>query len=265
MASLTLLCTESSLKLKSYKLLLPLLNLMKYPPTVVLNLKFADRALKFAIPTECLDAALNNAEHVIVDCDYYKLSRAVPRSGDTVVDAGAFLGFYTATSSILAGKEGQVYAIEPNPNIAGFLSLNLELNHVKNTSIYPVAICPERGWARLYVGEYSSVSSLLREHVEKYTRVTGVREVKCIRLSSLLSYLGSVDVLKLDIEGMELEVLSEAFEQLKRVENLVIEVHKDIVDPRDVENLLFKSGFRKVVTYVLHELPWQLVVYAFKV
>lgn len=264
MASLNKLCTESPLRMKLYRLVLLASKFVRYPSTVILPFKFSSTTLKFAIPVGYLNAALNNAEHVLVNCDYYKFDKAVPKSGSTVVDAGAFIGFYTVASSTLVGVNGHVYAIEPNHSVVSYLDLNLKLNKSPNTWVYPVALCPEHGWARLYVGEYPSVSSLLREHVENYTTVRSVREVKCLKLSSLLGYLGSVDVLKLDIEGVEQEVLTEAFEQLKHVKSLIVEVHKDAVEPRDIEDLLLKSGFGRIVIYTSHETPWQLIIYAFR-
>jgi protein-L-isoaspartate O-methyltransferase len=37
------------------------------------------------------------------------------KNGDTVVDLGAHIGYYTALASELVGKNGEVYSFEPEP------------------------------------------------------------------------------------------------------------------------------------------------------
>ena len=54
--------------------------------------------------------------------------------------------------------------------------------------------------------------------------------VKTIRLSHLLRRLGFVDLLDLDIQGAELEVLSEARSELRRVRRIYVETHSAAID-----------------------------------
>lgn len=225
--------------------------------------EFAGRKPCFYVPVAYY-MALDNLEHVLVDCDYFKLEQAVPRSGSVVVDAGAFLGFYSVASSTLAGRSGRVVAVEANPGILGYLKLNLDYNKAYNTLLIPRALCSHTGFTKLYIGAYPAVSSTIRSHVEEHTRVERAVEVKCLKLSTLLSYLGFTNVLKLDVEGLELELLREASSALHRVKTVVVEVHTDVVEVADIEEELARSGFTKIVLYAVHEAPSQVVAYGFR-
>ncbi|MCC6054234.1 MAG: FkbM family methyltransferase [Thermosphaera sp.] len=228
----------------------------------MISTHFAGRRLKFITPVDYIQSALRNLEHVLVDCDYYRLSWITPSKGNTVLDAGAFLGFYTVSSSVLVGSDGFVYSIEPNKLVIPLLHSNISLNNALNTRIIPVAICSERGYRRLFIGEYPAVSSLTPDHVDFHGGITGYIDVKCIRLNDLLKYIGFVDILKLDVEGVEDAVLREAFNELSRVGFIIVEVHTDVVEPLDVEEVLSKAGFRDLVLYASSEMPSQVLIYA---
>jgi hypothetical protein len=52
----------------------------------------------------------------------------VIRPGDTVLDIGANLGYYTLLAADLVGSEGRVVAIEPNPDVFRRLSASIAVN-----------------------------------------------------------------------------------------------------------------------------------------
>src|ERR1039457_3574457 len=54
------------------------------------------------------------------------------RAGDSFVDIGAFHGLYTVAVGKRVGKEGRVYAFEPDPANFSFLKEHITLNHLEN-------------------------------------------------------------------------------------------------------------------------------------
>src|SRR6266540_956801 len=50
------------------------------------------------------------------------------KPGDTFVDCGANIGYFSVMAGHLVGRRGQVVAIEANPVTRTFLSRNLQLN-----------------------------------------------------------------------------------------------------------------------------------------
>ncbi|MEM0004127.1 MAG: FkbM family methyltransferase [Desulfurococcaceae archaeon] len=254
-------CINTRVKWNLHKYVLRIASLLGVKQHRV-DLTFANRRLRFVIPSPYVEEAFNNLEHIVVDCDYYIIPYTRPNRGDRILDAGAFLGFYTVTSWLLAEPSGRVYSVEPNKLVLPFLRYNIELNKVRGGTIIPFAICPSSGVKRLFIGDYSAVSSLIREHVEQHSAVVSELEVKCVRLSSILKYLGYTEILKLDIEGLELEVLREALGELWRVKSIVVEAHTDIVDVREVEAVLEKTGFTKMFILASSEMPYQAVIHA---
>lgn len=257
------ICTEKQGKLTLYRYLVSVYRVLG-ARFLKISMNFAGKRLRFLLPVAYADRALYNAEHVLVDCDYFQIQEAIPRPGSVVLDIGGFLGFYAVASSKLASPSGAVHVLEPNAELLPVLYENLHLNDAGRMRVYPVAVCPERGYAKLYVGEYPAVSSVVRDHVERYTGVKCVLEVKCVELGSLLRHLGSIDVLKLDIEGLETAVLKKALGELGKTRVLVVEVHTDTAKPAEVELILEKGGFTKLVAYTSSEMENQVIVYGVK-
>jgi predicted methyltransferase len=54
------------------------------------------------------------------------------RQGNTVLDIGAYVGFYTVLASILVGPTGKVHAFEPLPRNLEYIKEHLRLNNITN-------------------------------------------------------------------------------------------------------------------------------------
>jgi len=57
-----------------------------------------------------------------------RLFRAILRPGDTVIDGGANIGYFSLLSARCVGATGHVHAFEPMPETYSSLSKNVELN-----------------------------------------------------------------------------------------------------------------------------------------
>lgn len=257
------ICKDNRMKTSIYRHNLKIANLLGVNYYRV-KVDFARRKLRFLIPTLYFEEALTNLEHVLYSCDYFALQETRPHLGGNIIDAGAFLGFYTAASFVISKGEGFIHCIEPNVHVLPFLHENIRLNKVAKAKVLPLAICPTSGTQKIFIAEHPAVSSMLKDHVEYHSRIIGVLEVKCVKLSSLLDYLESAQLLKLDIEGLELDVLREALGELRRVKRLVVEVHTDVVDLNEVEITLEKAGFSRFFIFASSEMPSQIILHAMK-
>lgn len=142
------------------------------------------------------------------------------KPGSTFLDIGANIGLLSAIASKRVGANGKVIAVEANPKTVEILRHNLALNHCENVEIYPLALGSENGTATLYENwdVNRGGASLLSQGDD-----TGI-EVPVRRLDELLTD-ETVDVLKIDVEGFELEVLKGGLELLKTQQPvLIIEV-----------------------------------------
>ena len=67
---------------------------------------------------------------------------------------GANIGYFTVLSAALVGKEGRVYAFEPEPANFALLQHNLELNGVQQrVTACEAALSDRRGRSRLYLSD----------------------------------------------------------------------------------------------------------------
>lgn len=124
--------------------------------------------------------------------------------GDVCVDVGAHVGYYTLVASKRVGPNGHVYALEPAPDNFASLCANLELNGVTNVTPIRAAAGAAEGRAFLrdpLPGNSGSAAIVLDDASATEVTVRTVSEVVS------QSDLGRVRVVKIDVEGYEVEVL----------------------------------------------------------
>ena len=95
----------------------------------------------------------------------------------------------------------------------------------------PVAISLERGWMDFNVNYANMTSSLLKtvkgNSVDALTRTVEVRKVPVLRLEDVLERIPpdiEVEFLKTDVQGVDLQVLQSAGEQLRRATRVKAEI-----------------------------------------
>lgn len=126
--------------------------------------------------------------------------KKVISASSVVYDIGANVGFYSLLASRLVGPHGLVYAFEPLPGNVEVLRAHLKLNKVKNVEVLNLAVSSSNGEANFAPGEYNSLGCLAAE---------GSIRVRTVTLDEIVSS-GTArppNVLKIDVEGAELEVL----------------------------------------------------------
>lgn len=134
-----------------------------------------------------------------------KLIRQYARPGSTVLDIGAHIGTHTLTLAQAVGPEGQVLAFEPQPKLFRELFLNMAMNGLHNISFY---------WAGAGDREGSIELGPLNATNEGGSGLGGGtgQIVQLITIDSL--QLSNVSMIKIDVEGMEEQVLDGARETI---------------------------------------------------
>lgn len=67
------------------------------------------------------------------------------KKGDTFIDVGANVGYYTLLASELVGTKGKVYSFEPFEDNWLILSKNLGMNKIKNCVVFFAALSDIKG------------------------------------------------------------------------------------------------------------------------
>jgi FkbM family methyltransferase len=126
------------------------------------------------------------------------------KPGATVIDVGANIGYNTIYAARLAGPRGRVIALEPTPDTLTVLRHNIAASGLANVAIEPVAAGGSAGSCDFFIrGEISAVNS--RYPDSRYASVTSVVRVPVTPLDDLVE--GAADMVKIDVEGAELDVL----------------------------------------------------------
>jgi len=123
------------------------------------------------------------------------------KKGMTVVDVGAFIGYYTLLAAKRVGSEGKVFAFEPYPPSFSLLLKNIQVNKWRNIQASQLAVSDSEGERKLNIPYGPSNSS--------FGALPNIKDSITIKTVSLDSFLQvtDVDVIKIDVEGAELEVL----------------------------------------------------------
>jgi FkbM family methyltransferase len=136
-------------------------------------------------------------------------------------DIGANNGFL---SLLLARVSRQVYAFEPHPEAVEALRVNIALNRLPVT---PVEVAITDGSApevELLLGEVSRTSRVASSPYMK-NRPVGTAVVPARSMDDLAGELGQPGLVKIDVEGAEVEVLRGGREVLASGAVIICEVH----------------------------------------
>jgi len=138
------------------------------------------------------------------------------RPGRTVLDIGAFIGSHTVYFAQQVGPRGRVYAFEPQRHAFQMLCGNVALNALTNVTCLPYVVGKETGVRRL--GELSQTVAENFGGTQALVVPAG-EPTRTIRVDDL--ELSRCDVMKIDVEGMELEVLTGAARTIERFKPMI--------------------------------------------
>ncbi|MGH9414278.1 MAG: FkbM family methyltransferase [Terriglobales bacterium] len=158
-----------------------------------------------------------------------RLLQRIELAGAVVYDVGAFTGAYSLFFSRQVGEAGRVIAFEPRAESYAKLVANLERNRIQNVLPLPIALGATAGRRALFMlPGMPTTASLAPEALTPLRRKSG--EVEVQRLDVLIASipLPPPRLLKVDVEGLEMEVLEGAKATLEQYRpDLLIEVHGD--------------------------------------
>lgn len=151
-----------------------------------------------------LDRADRSVSDAIINDGFWEphvelVLRRLLKTGSVFVDIGANVGWHTALASSVVGADGQVYAIEPNPDNCRLIAHTIDRNGLSNVHLLPIALGESNGFAAFRSAIGSNGGFL--NHDERETLDPNVTIVPTMRFDDL--NIPRVDVVKIDVEGAE--------------------------------------------------------------
>lgn len=126
------------------------------------------------------------------------------KKNNIVFDIGANVGYYTLLASKKVGNRGKVYSFEPDPRNLILLKENVIRNNCTNVVIMPVALSRKTGRARFTQDPANPGESGLGKKKGKKIFVQTKTLTSCVKTFGVKR----IDVIKMDIEGGEVDALS---------------------------------------------------------
>jgi FkbM family methyltransferase len=170
--------------------------------------------------------------------------------GDTFVDVGANIGYYSLLASRLVGKAGTVVAIEASPTTFKDLLANLKLNGISNVRAVNVAASDSEGVAKIYRGHQHHIGLTTMLECRGFDLEC---EVRAAPLSTILEReeLQSARLVKIDVEGAECSVVAgmgQLIEKGRTDAEIIIEVDPELLEsqgkaPDDVLRPFLDAGY----------------------
>ncbi len=172
-------------------------------------------------------------------------SRVKP--GDTVLDVGANIGYYTLLFAKRVGPRGQVFAFEPEPDNFSLLEKNIRANDYRNVVAVNAALSDRAGKLNLHVCDENRGDHRIYLTDEKRLAVEVTALVADQYLDSLRA---DVQFVKIDVQGAEAKVLRGMQNLLRRsracqvaMEFWPLGIDRAGDDVRQMLDLLAELGF----------------------
>ena len=160
-----------------------------------------------------------------IDPKLFALVREFVKVDAIVWDIGANVGLFAVPAATMAGPHGRVVAFEPDVWLVQLLRRTARAQSPATApiTVVPVAVASRVALSTFVIARRGRAAN----HLEGYgtTQAGGVREtttVMSVSLDWLLAHYPAPTVLKIDVEGAELEVLQGASQLFDTVRPVVI-------------------------------------------
>lgn len=192
--------------------------------------------------------------------DRLRHAQSIGFSPKQMIDAGAFRGFWTkSTSKIFPGS--QIVTIEPNPHIETELRKTM-------SDITPHPIIVQRGVGEtpgqfqfnIWGDPKTATSASMQSHIQGEASIQV--DIQVDTLDNIAKeYNIEPDLVKLDLQGSELKALKGATSLLQKVEMFMVEfgcleAYLDRATPRDILNIFFDNDYCLYDIVDLHYRPY---------
>jgi FkbM family methyltransferase len=176
--------------------------------------------------------------------------RIAVKHDDVLVDCGANVGDVT---SAFARTGARIYAFEPSA--ACFAILRSRFAATPNVTVFNKGVMDKDCTLSLGTpkphGKFDDIDSTVSaSFVNDNLPPSQTTQVSCIDLSAFITSLGKVRLLKLDIEGAEIQVLNDLMDTgaIELVELTVVETHENqipslIPQTDELRSRIQKSGY----------------------
>jgi len=179
-----------------------------------------------------LDPASNFGNRVLTygvyEPDFTSKLLGLLKPGDHFVDLGANEGWFSLLASKVIGSSGRVYVVEPQARLWPVIHQNFILNKQRNYTLIPYAVGENEEFIELALNPSlnTGASTAVVSHRRRHFKRQKVGVLPLAKLMEIYS-IPRIDVLKIDIEGFELNALRSLGSRLSdgSIRKILLETH----------------------------------------
>lgn len=164
----------------------------------------------------------NIASHGLYEIGVTETLWRLTEPGDLAIDAGANIGYGTSILGVRVGPKGRIISFEPHPSVFESLTKNVEMwksdPRCGSFILHRAALGKETGHASLHMNDLfltNRGTAWISDNVKSSPDIKTI-DVPIRRLDEVLAESDTIGVLKMDVQGYELNVLQGMTRLLER-------------------------------------------------
>ena len=158
-------------------------------------------------------------ENTLLHNTFKLVQRYKPNRTDlTVLDVGSNFGYLASVWSHSIANNGMTIAFEPNKNVFTCIEKTIEANNANHKfNVYNLAIGSKNEMITLNASNFSSNIHNMPSTIETY-------QIEMVKLDDFIkrNAIEAVDLIKIDVDGIELDILEGAKKTIKQSSAIVI-------------------------------------------
>ena len=149
-----------------------------------------------------------------------KFIKSICFKGMKALDIGANIGYYSTLISQVAGENGLILALEPDPESYKYLDKTINSFKIRNVLPLPIAASDIKQKLPLFISKDNRGDNRLYQNDQLREEI----EVDCLTIDELLEInnLKTVDFIKIDVQGYEPKVFKGMKKVIKNSEKLIL-------------------------------------------
>jgi len=149
-----------------------------------------------------------------------KFIKSICFKGMKALDIGANIGYYSTLISQVAGENGLILALEPDPESYKYLDKTINSFKIRNVLPLPIAASDIKQKLPLFISKDNRGDNRLYQNDQLREEI----EVDCLTIDELLegNNLKTLDFIKIDVQGYEPKVFKGMKKVIKNSEKLIL-------------------------------------------